>query len=290
MKIAIFGMECRPAVRDRIETFMEVLTGQCTPVQVYAPFLDCLRQTGLCWQTGGRLTPVEAPDADTDVVITLGGDGTLLHGLKWSRAAYPLLGINAGRLGYLTAFTLNEPHAAVDALLGRTLTCEPRVMLQIAMTDHTTLPDDVWPFALNEVALLKADTSAMIEVDTHVNNHHLTTYMSDGLLISTATGSTGYNLSVGGPILEPTQESLVLSPVAPHTLTMRPLVIRADSTVTATVTSRSDTFRISLDGRSFTLPVGRSLTVNRAPFPALLLRRPDTDFAATLRAKLLWGR
>ncbi len=290
MKIAIFGMKCRPAPGDRIETLLGVLTGQCGPVQVYAPFLDCLRATGLSERTDKCLTAVEEPDADTDVVITLGGDGTLLHGLKWSRAVFPLLGINAGHLGYLTAFMLNEPHAAVDALLHRTLASEPRVMLRIALADNTPLPDDVWPYALNEVALLKADTSAMIEVDTHVNGHPLTTYMADGLLISTATGSTGYNLSVGGPILEPTQESMVLSPVAPHTLTMRPLVIKADSSVTATVTSRSDTFRISLDGRSFTVPVGSRLTVSRAPLPAHLLRRPDTGFAATLRAKLLWGR
>lgn len=288
MKTAIYGMECRPDQRDGIETLLHELTRRCGPVQVYAPYLQQLHR--LSPMITHTLIPVPEPEADTDVVITLGGDGTLLHGLQWSRAAFPLLGINAGHLGYLTAFMLDDPHGAVTALRTGTLTCEKRVMLRLTMTDGEALPDGVWPYALNEVALLKADTSAMIEVDTRVNDIPLTTYMSDGLLISTATGSTGYNLSIGGPILEPTQESLVLAPVAPHTLTMRPLVISAGSRVTAAVTSRSDTFRISLDGRSFTLPVGRRLTVDRAPFTAHLLRRPDTDFAATLRAKLLWGR
>lgn len=288
MKIALFGMECRSERCDEIKTLLAELNARCAAVRIYAPFYDSLRRTGIA--VADTVLPVEVPDGDTDAVVTLGGDGTLLHGLKWSGAAFPLMGINAGRLGYLTTFSLGESAAAVEAFCSGTLTCERRVMLQIAMGDGYALSPEVWPYALNEVALLKADTSAMINVDTCVNGIPLTTYVADGLLVSTATGSTGYNLSVGGPILEPTQESLVLSPVAPHTLTMRPLVIGADAVVTATVTSRSDTFRISLDGRSFTIPVGHSLTLRRAPMPAMLLRHPDTDFAATLRAKLLWGR
>lgn len=221
-----------------------------------------------------------------DLAISLGGDGSFLRTAQWVGACQtPILGVNAGHLGFLADMTPAELLQMTPEAL-RSLRHEPRMALQISSAD---LPGDAWPYALNDVALLKTDTASMISVRAWINNTPLTTYQADGLVISTPTGSTAYNLSVGGPILEPTADMLLLSPVAPHQLAMRPLGVRGSSLLEFCVNSRADSFILSLDGRSYRLPQGSCLKIQAAPFKVVVAQRTDHHFAGTLRTKLLWG-
>lgn len=231
---------------------------------------------------------VEVVSADgvftADMAVSIGGDGTFLRTVQWVGDRHiPILGINTGHLGYLADLTLDE--ALLPDTLDR-LKVEERSLLQVT---SGALPSEFNPYALNEVAILKQDTSSMITVDTRIDGAPLAAYLADGLIVATPTGSTGYSLSVGGPIVQPNAPVIVLAPVAPHSLTLRPLVVDAASTIEATVKSRSESFLLSLDGRSVVLPVDTTLLISRAPFTAAVLQRPTHHFASTLREKLLWG-
>ena len=232
---------------------------------------------------------VEANDvpANARAVLSIGGDGTFLRTAGWvGDRQIPILGINTGHLGFLSMCDIENPQAIVDDIVENRLVVESRSVLKL---EAPYIPEGFWPYALNEVAILKQDTASMITVETMVDNSYLTDYQADGLLISTPTGSTGYNMSVGGPILRPTLDNWVLSPIAPHSLTMRPLVIDSTAVIKACTKSRAKTYRISLDGRSFSLPCGSIISIHKADFPILVMRRADNNFATTLRNKLLWG-
>lgn len=231
-------------------------------------------------------SPDEAPGAFA--ALSIGGDGTFLQTAQWiGERDIPIMGINTGHLGYLTACSLNDDlQQAADALLEGNMRADSRELIEVA----GDLPEGIWPYALNEVAIFKEETSSMINIHTELGAAPLADYLGDGLVVSTPTGSTGYNLSVGGPILQPELSCLVLSPIAPHTLTLRPLVVDGASIIYATTTTRASDYRVSLDGRSFLMPSGSSLRISRAPFRVRILHLPASHFAETLRAKLLWGR
>ncbi len=258
-----------------------------------AGFRTCVQRrffnylTGLGMKLPDMFCPADAPPAKAEAAISLGGDGTFLRTAQWiADRRIPILGINTGNLGFLAHSAITDAVPLVDALRDRSFVAEPRMLLRI---ECESMPEQIWPYALNEVAILKEDTSSMINVRTEINGYFLADYLADGLLIATPTGSTAYNLSAGGPILQPSLEGRVISPVAPHSLTMRPLVVDADSPITATTTSRAHTYRVSLDGRSFVMRCGSSIRITRAGFPVLMLRLPDDDFASTLRHKLHWA-
>ena len=226
----------------------------------------------------------QVPDAD--MALSLGGDGTLLTTVMWvARQGMPILGINVGHLGYLTAGRLAEGNEVIDDVLAGNYRIEERTMLQV-MSDAVEIPH---PWALNEVAVLRHDTSSMLDMETRLRSNELTTYRGDGLIVSTPTGSTAYNMSVGGPILEPTTSCLVLSPISPHSLTMRPLVVRDDSVITVRTHSRASHYEVSIDGEVTLCPTGSALTIARAPYCARVVQLQGNNFASTLRQKLLWG-
>lgn len=221
------------------------------------------------------------------LAISLGGDGTFLRTAQWvADSRVPILGVNAGHLGFLTDFTIDF-FLQADCLLLENLRRAPRALLKVDCSEP--LPPDCWPYALNDVAILKNDNASMIAVAASVDGTPLTTYQADGLIVATPTGSTGYNLSVGGPILAPTVNALVLSPVAPHLLAMRPLAVDGSSRLDFAVESRKGGFMLSLDGRSCPMPANAKVSVSAADFPIIVAQHPDHDFAATLRSKLLWG-
>ena len=226
----------------------------------------------------------QVPDAD--MALSLGGDGTLLTTVMWvARQGMPILGINVGHLGYLTAGRLAEGNEVIDDVLAGNYRIEERTMLQVT-SDAVEIPH---PWALNEVAVLRHDTSSMLDMETRLRSNELTTYRGDGLIVSTPTGSTAYNMSVGGPILEPTTSCLVLSPISPHSLTMRPLVVRDDSVITVRTHSRASHYEVSIDGEVTLCPTGSALTIARAPYCARVVQLQGNNFASTLRQKLLWG-
>ncbi len=221
---------------------------------------------------------------EAEIALSIGGDGTFLRTAQWVGAAgVPILGINAGHLGYLADMTPEEflQNNLID------LHVDSRMLLQVESTE--AFPEGFHPFALNEVALLKTDSASMITVNASVDGQPLTAYRADGLLISTPTGSTGYNLSVGGPIVAPSVRCLTLAPIAPHSLTMRPLIVSANSCIELQPSGRTATCLLSVDGRSISLPMGATITLRRAPFEVKILQRAAHHFAATLRSKLLWG-
>lgn len=223
---------------------------------------------------------------DADMALSLGGDGTFLTTVMWvSRQGMPILGVNLGHLGYLTAGGLDEHGNVIDEVLAGNYRIEERTMLQVAC-DAVEIAH---PWALNEIAILRHDTSSMLDMETLLRGNELTTYRGDGLIVSTPTGSTAYNMSVGGPILEPTTSCMVLSPISPHSLTMRPLVVRDDSEIVVRTHTRATHYEVSIDGEVTLCPTGSVLSVSRAPYCARVVQLAGNNFAGTLRQKLLWG-
>lgn len=283
--IALFGNNHQDECLSRIAAFAALLTERGERVVVCASFYDYLRGHGAALSD---CVPIEAPDDSVRLVVSFGGDGTFLHAADWvGRKPIPVLGVNTGHLGFLASWMLRDASDIIDAICSGDVVVEKRSKIRV---ECDALPEGMTCDALNEVAILKENTSSMITVETRVDDFFLTDYKVDGLVISTPTGSTAYNLSAGGPILQPTLDAWVLSPIAPHTLTMRPLVVDAHSVVTAVPHSRSGGCLVSIDGCSFSVPSGTRLRITKASSPTLIARRPSADFASTLREKLKWGQ
>lgn len=279
-KVALFGTTYGGKCPATALMLLKVLENEGYEVTAEGKFRDLL-------PPDDSLSGIDSPAADVDLVVSIGGDGTFLRAAQWvADSGIPIVGVNTGHLGFLATYNPDEiPSLPHDIATGK-LRMEPRELLKI---DMEGLPEGFWPYALNEVAILKEDTSSMIDIRTEINSFFLTNYRGDGLVVATPTGSTGYNLSLGGPVMQPSLGNWILSPIAPHTLTMRPLVVDSGSEITALTTSRADTYRVSLDGRSFVMPCGTLLRISRAPFRTFVAVRLDENFASTLRKKLYWG-
>lgn len=222
-----------------------------------------------------------------DAVISIGGDGTFLRtAARIGSKSIPIIGINQGRLGFLADITMDMAESAMHCISEGRYQIEKRNLLEL----HTsTIPEGHTPYALNDIAILKHDISSMISIRTSVDGEQLTTYMADGLVIATPTGSTAYSLSVGGPVIAPGTNVISLTPVAPHSLTMRPLILQGSSTVSMTVESRSHNFLISIDGLSFSCPDGVPMEIRQAPFQLNVIHPEGCSFFGTLRQKMMWG-
>lgn len=222
-----------------------------------------------------------------DAVISIGGDGTFLRtAARIGSKSIPIIGINQGRLGFLADITIDMTENAIRCISEGRYNIEKRNLLEL----HTAaIPEGHTPYALNDIAILKHDISSMISIHTSVDGEPLTTYMADGLVIATPTGSTAYSLSVGGPVIAPGTDVISLTPVAPHSLTMRPLILQSSSNVSMTVESRSHNFLISVDGLSFSCPEGVPMEITQAPFHLNVIHPEGCSFYSTLRQKMMWG-
>ena len=231
---------------------------------------------------------VEVPSPICRMVLSIGGDGTFLRAARWTLQGNgaPVAGINAGSLGFLASWEREEYPALLQMAASYRIPTRQRSMLRVSCEG---LPADTFAYALNDVSLLRSETSQMIIVEAALQGTPLTEYTGDGLIVCTATGSTGYNLSAGGPILQPDLPAIVLTPVAPHTLTQRPLVISGDSVLRLRVRGRSSRFLLSVDGCSQPLPIGSTIEITRAPIALSTVHNASEDFASRLRAKLMWG-
>lgn len=292
MKIAIYGNSRQNAFLPQIADFLKLLDKNGVEIYMSGHFSDYLLKNDI---PQNWIILHDFAGADIDRVISLGGDGTFLRAAQWvGRSQTPILGINTGHLGFLASYSLDETDELIKVILDPVVTVEPRMLLNV---ECPGMPGDFWPYALNEVAFMKSDTSSMLNVRTWIDGHYLADYLADGLIVATPTGSTAYNLSVGGPILDPTLRAMVLSPIAPHSLTMRPLVVRGDSEISAAVFSKAHNYRVSIDGRQFTMPCriqGKTcdpqVKITRADVVVNIMRRPDSHFSEILRNKMLWGR
>lgn len=222
-----------------------------------------------------------------DYVVCMGGDGTFLDvASKVGNKEIPIIGINTGRLGFLASFSPDHIESAINDIYRDNFNIERHSVLHISCDELDLGP---YPNALNEVAILKHDISSMITIHTNINDEYLTTYQADGLIIGTPTGSTAYSLSVGGPIIVPQSSTISLTPVAPHSLNMRPLVICDDAEIELRVESRSHRFLISLDGRSQSYEENIHLRIRKAPYVVNVITQPGQSFFSTLRRKMMWG-
>ncbi len=226
-------------------------------------------------------------DPQATLALSIGGDGTFLKTAnRIGQLGTPIMGINTGHLGYISAIDIVDAPEVIHDILRGQYRIEQRSVLAVEC------PSDIIPhplFALNEVAILKKDTASMINIDARIDSWSLTSYRADGLIVSTPTGSTGYNLSVGGPVVAPTCSVWTIAPVAPHSLNMRPLVVNDSSILQLEAHSRAESFLLSLDGKSISLPSGTHLKVSKAPHKVHVVLTTNTNFIDTLREKLLWG-
>lgn len=229
----------------------------------------------------------EGSDFNADYVISLGGDGTFLKAASSVGAKQiPIIGVNMGRLGFLANVAPADVISMLDNIFAGQYDIEERVVIQL---DAGTEPLEGCPCALNDIAILKRDTASMISIRASVNGEYLVTYLADGLVISTPTGSTAYSLSVGGPIIMPQAGILSLTPVAPHTLNIRPIVISDDVEIKLEVESRSHNILAAIDGRSEKISEGVVLTIKKAPYKVRIVKLHGQRFFSTLREKLMWG-
>lgn len=282
-KIAIFGNDHQK--EEQIRKIVEALMKHDVEIFLEESFHDYLCSTyNIFCNTGGI---IKGRDFHTDLVISIGGDGTFLRtAAKIGNKQIPILGVNTGRLGFLADTPYNDFDKALNEIFDNKYKVEDRTQLRVEIAH--VLDEDSY-IALNEVAILKQDSASMINVSITVNGDFLTNYEADGLLISTPTGSTAYAMSIGGPILSPTLSSFILSPIASHTLTSRPLLIDDNSNLSLKIKSRNDHYLLSLDGRSTILPTDVEFKVRKASYPLKVIRREGQNFYKTLRNKLMWG-
>lgn len=282
-QIAIYGSRRQPEHLEELPRLFGFFNEIGFRVFVQTKFAEYLDQNNVD-QFGA--VPSDHIPPGVSLVISLGGDGTFLRAARWiGSREIPILGVNTGHLGFLSSCSLSEAKEMIQQLCKGNVVIEKRMLLEVV---SESLPPDKWKFALNEVAFMRYGSS-MLSVNASVNDSFLADYRGDGLIVSTPTGSTAYSLSSGGPIIEPTIDCMCLTPVAPHTLTLRPLVAGADSIISLNPSSRSSNFILTLDDQSFILPAGGSFTIRKAPFSVLLIRKRDDGFASILRHKLLWS-
>ena len=225
----------------------------------------------------------------TDFLICIGGDGSMLQAVGVVKdSQVPILGINTGRLGFLTSLQKESLNKGLELLWEQKFSLIQRTLLSVDLGAFQHLLNE-FPYALNEISVSRKDTASLISVKAVVDQHDLTTYWADGLIIATPTGSTGYNLSSGGPIVLPSTPSLVMTPIAPHNLNIRPLVLPDSATISLTVSGREEHHLLSLDSRLITLPLGSPITIQKAHFKIATVQFNDTAFYSTLREKLFWG-
>jgi probable inorganic polyphosphate/ATP-NAD kinase len=224
-----------------------------------------------------------------EVMLTIGGDGTLLKGITYVRSLQiPILGINAGRLGFLATAHKDDLPNVLEQLRKGDYQVVERSVIEAVFAD-TGEPVDTVNFALNEITVTRKNTASMITVDTELNGDYLCSYWADGLIIATPTGSTGYSLSCAGPVILPTAKNFVLTPIAPHNLSARPVIIPEDAEVKLSISGREKKFLMSLDSHIKSIPNKQSIIVRKAPFVVKMIRLEGDSFIKTLRTKLLWG-
>jgi len=229
-------------------------------------------------------------DPDIQVFFTYGGDGTILRAMTYIRdKGIPIFGINAGRLGFLATVQKEQLEKAVSLYFKGQYTISERNLVAVETTTENQQLQEM-NFALNELVVNRKNTTAMINIDAYIDDEYLATYWADGLIIATPTGSTAYSLSCDGPIMVPEAKNFIINPIAPHNLTVRPLVVPNQHEIKLKVSSREPEFLISLDSRVYSLPVETELTVYTAPFMAKLIQFKENSFIKTLQKKLWWGK
>lgn len=288
MKIALYGQTVNPEFIEELSRLFDLLKEKQVESFVYRPFLEYLQQDcGIRPEITGQFEDGDDLPDDVSYLFSLGGDGTFLKSFLIAKnGSIPLVGINSGRLGFLSDISRDEIESAINDILEGNILIDERTALELEIVSNN---QSVFLYALNEIAVTKLDSSSMINIHTYINDEFLNTYWADGLIVATPTGSTAYSLSVGGPILTPDSENFVISPIAPHNLTVRPMVVPDHHSITLRVEGRGHHFLASIDSKSETIYFKESLKIRKAPFKVKTIRLKDHSFFTTLRNKLMWG-
>jgi len=289
MKIAIYGQFYNSNTQESIHTLLNFFLRKKSNVHIENLFFDSILTGNGSTEKYNAFKTFKSLDDSFDLLISIGGDGTILRAVTFvNDLSIPIVGINTGRLGFLSTIQTNEIEEAIDHILNRNYKISERTLLSVETAPENKDLTEL-NFALNEIAVSRKNTTAMIKVETHLNKEYLTSYWADGLIVSTPTGSTGYSLSCGGPVIAPDANTLVLTPIAPHNLNARPLVIPSDTEIQLKVDGREDHYLMSLDSRLTTLHNSTVVTIKKADFKIKMVELLSESFIDTLRKKLLWG-
>jgi len=287
MRIAIFGKQFSPSFLPHCLFLCNELRLRGAEIIIYSDFYDFIKSLDSdAIKVDGTFNS-RAELSDVNVFISVGGDGTFLEAVTLVRdASIPILGINSGRLGFLADVAKEEIESAMNYIFSGNLKYKQLDLLCLE-TDAGLFGD--LNFALNELTIQKRDSASMVTIHTYLNGELLNSYWADGLIIATPTGSTAYSLSVGGPIIHPSSKSFIINPIAPHNLTVRPIIVPNDMQITLKVEGRADKFLASLDSRSVVFEDSIELRVKKADFSISVVDLPGISYNQTLRNKLMWG-
>lgn len=288
-RVAIFGQSFYPETEKYLAQLLEVLSSKNVEVTIEKNYFRLLEKEN----SVGNLhdyTTFENLDTSVDLFFTIGGDGTILSAAKFVKNLnIPIIGINTGRLGFLATVHKDEIKKSIEDILNGDYKVSKRSLLEVKLdADKDVLSE--FSFALNEVAISRKETTSMITIETWLNDEFLNSYWSDGIIVSTPTGSTGYSLSCGGPIVTPHTKSFIITPIAPHNLNARPLVIPDDLEIKLKISGRADQYLISLDSRLASVDKDTIVRIKKADFNIHLVWLENDSFITTLRKKLLWGQ
>lgn len=287
MKAAIYSRVMEEGQQKEVQIFIDALAKQQIELVIFQPFFEQIKASIQLPPDSCTFSLSDHLTQDIEFIISLGGDGTLLDTVTLVRNKnIPIMGINFGRLGFLASIGKEDIETAVKALVNRTYIIDKRTMIHLDAS--TPLFGNV-PYALNEFSIHKRDTASMIKINTYLNGEFLNTYWADGLIVATPTGSTGYSLSCNGPIVFPDTASFVITPVAPHNLNVRSIIVPDNNIISFEIESRSDQIICALDSRREITTKNIQLAVRKESFMLNLIRLSENNFLQTIRNKLTWG-
>jgi NAD+ kinase len=289
MKVAIYGQYYQNSTEPIIRDIFVFLNKNNVEMVIEADFLKLLYEKKIVQKEYNTFSSYAELNSSFDMLISIGGDGTILRAATLVRkSGIPILGINAGRLGFLASVQKENIESFLQFVIDRKYTISSRTLLSLSCSPKNSDFNDM-NFAMNEITVSRKDTTSMITIETYLDGEYLNSYWADGLIISTPTGSTGYSMSCGGPILTPEVKSFVITPIAPHNLNARPLVIPDKTEIRLKVSGREEHYLVSLDSRIASVKNESVLTIKKTPFRINLVEIPEETFLKTLRNKLLWG-
>jgi NAD+ kinase len=289
MKVAVFGRFYNKTTSTSVETLFNYLTKKDVDAYIETEFYNLIKDETHNIKDFESFKTFDALNTSFDLLVSVGGDGTILRAITFVKDIdIPIIGINTGRLGFLATIQVDVIEQAIQNIIDGHYKISERSLLSIE-----TIPENEdiksLNFALNEITVSRKNTTSMITVETFLNGEYLTSYWSDGLIVSTPTGSTGYSLSCGGPVMTPSTTSFALTPIAPHNLSARPLIIPDSTEIHLRVDGREENHLVSLDSRIATVDNGTLIKIKKADFKIKMIDLLDESFLDTLRKKLLWG-
>ena len=288
MKVGIYGQANNAITKKYIQILVDIFNQKNVSIIFEEEFYSFYKKQN-SQKKYNTFNNYHNLDPSLDLFFSVGGDGTFLRSITFVRDLnIPIIGINTGRLGFLATIQKENIHQAIEQIIQKKYLIKERTLLSVKTDENNSNLEELY-FALNEVSISRKNTASMITVETLLDDEYLTTYWSDGLIIATPTGSTGYSLSCGGPVISPASENFVLTPIAPHSLAVRPLVIPDKTKIKLKIQSRANEILLTLDSRITTINDASSIFIEKCNFTIKTIQLMDQTFIKTLREKLLWG-